>query len=342
MERMSSRHGFTLIELLVVIGVLGILIGLALPAVQAAREAARRALCQNNLHQLGLALHNYDASFGSFPPARLLGPGGAGGLPWESTYYGLHSVQLRMLGQLDRQDLYNATNWLVSTWPVDTWGAAPDQAMAGLNAINNTVIMSNVSMFVCPSDPEPIARSCNSYRGNAGIGPQWGTSAEFPDSGNGLFEEIGTVSPARVTDGLSHTAAFSERLMGSARVSGADPRRDYFIWSQVSYTADETLLACQIDSTLLPDIAFTASGQYWFWTGRERSLYTHTQTPNGRIPDCLAKNSLPAIGIATARSWHPNGVNVLMGDGSSRFVADGISMQVWRGMGSRNGGELVD
>ena len=85
----------------------------------------------------------------------------------------------------------------------------------------------------------------NNYRGNAGVGPDWGTSAEFPDSGNGIFPEIGPIRMSQVPDGLSHTAAFSERLRGSGGTTGLDPQRDIYQATSIYYTADQLLVACQ-------------------------------------------------------------------------------------------------
>ena len=87
---------------------------------------------------------------------------------------------------------------------------------------------------------------------------------------------------------------------------------------------------------------FRSGGLWWFWTGKDQTLYTHTQPPNGRIVDCLTSGQQPPSGMVTARSMHPGGVNALMGDGSVRFVSDSIDPAVWRGLGTRNGAELVD
>jgi len=105
------RRGFTLIELLVAIGILCLLVAIALPAVQAARESARRAQCQNNLHQIGLALHGYHADHNTFPPA-VTGT--------RNGYSGAFSLQVRLLPHLDRSTLFNSINFASGTWPPDT------------------------------------------------------------------------------------------------------------------------------------------------------------------------------------------------------------------------------
>ena len=87
---------------------------------------------------------------------------------------------------------------------------------------------------------------------------------------------------------------------------------------------------------------YTYSGSWWFWTGKECSLYNHTQAPNGHVPDCIHGSCVTSIAMSTARSFHPGGVNLLFGDGSVTFVREGLDQAIWRSLGTRNGGELVD
>jgi prepilin-type N-terminal cleavage/methylation domain-containing protein/prepilin-type processing-associated H-X9-DG protein len=339
MDRSSSTRGFTLIELLVVLGIVSILTALLLPAVQMAREAARRSQCQNSLRQIGLAIQSYLTSSSCFPASVTTRSYPKG----RTFYFGLYSAHCRLLPYLEQNSLYQSINFQTGTWPPDTYGAGSSGALANLNLANATAYRTGLAFFLCPSDGGPMETSGSNYRGNTGIGPSPAPWAESPDSGNGLFPELDAVSPARVTDGLSHTVAFSERVRGSGPGSGAlDPERDVFGREGVVNTGDQLLAECRIAGRSSNLLGFRTSGQYWFWAGRERTLYTHTQTPNGKVPDCTYGGMTPAIDMATARSHHPGGVNVLMGDGSGRFVSETIAQAVWRALGSRDGGEIVD
>jgi len=335
----QSRRGYTLIELLVVISVLTILIGLLMPAVQEAREAARRIQCANNLRQIGLAFQSYHADFNSFPlealayrNARKPPPN----LNRPATKF--YSPQVRLLPYLDQFALFAAINMDLEPYPEIAW-YPPQYA-------NQTVYETAVAVFLCPSDGGPGSEHGTNYRGNTGVGPGWWRSAETPDSANGFFRGfMGATSAARFPDGLAHTVAFSERLRGSGQSEQAVPERDFGdLWPypySVSRDADFALRWCRVASrTDFP--AFSDAGFTWMWAGRRHTLYVHAQEPNGPIPDGLHPQYRPMRGITTARSWHRGGVNVVMGDGSTRFISDGIERSVWRALGTRNGGELVE
>ncbi len=331
-------RGMTLVELLVALGVIFTLIGLALPAVQSARESARRAQCAFNLKQLGLALHAYHDLFGALPPPVTNSD------DWARTNFwmGLFSVQSRLLPHLEQNSVYNSINFVLGAAPPISPGVAtpPDSFKPSL-AANSTTFGVGLSLFLCPSDGGPFAiRGCN-YRGNTGVGPFISNKPEFPDSANGIFPEMNRISFASVRDGLSNTVAFSERLRGSGAVGLANPSRDYFAMPKMVHTADGLVVACRI-AAREHNVNFVEGGGSWFWSGREWTLYNHSQTPNGTVPDCLMSGMVGSGGQATARSMHPGGVNVGMADGSVRFTGDGIASPTWRALGTRSGGELTD
>ena len=272
----TPRRGFTLIELLVVTGVMAILAALLLPAVQASREAARRASCQSNMRQIGIALSGYHGPNNCFPPA----------LTQLNAieYGGFYSIHCRLLPYLDQAPLFNSINFDTGTWPTEGFMFMPSPSQRAPNPANATGLGTQVAIFLCPSDSGPFASTGNNYRGCAGVGPGILMEAEYPDGGNGIFTEYGPVRASQVSDGLSHTAAFSERLRGSGS-SPADPTRDVFPNSLIVRTADDLLLACE--AMVRPsnaDYAYNLAGKRWFWTGREHTLYIHAQAPNGRIP----------------------------------------------------------
>jgi prepilin-type N-terminal cleavage/methylation domain-containing protein/prepilin-type processing-associated H-X9-DG protein len=333
-----DRSGFTLIELLVVVSIIGLLIALVLPAVQASREAARRAQCGNNLKQIGLALHNYEASNRSFPlnwrsprvdPAR--------GHPW---YIGgrPYSALTRLLPYLEQQPLFASINFSVETYPVFNDPSAFPFPQ------NLTAYATSVAVYLCPSDAAstPTRYGCN-YRGNYGVGPFVSTSKETYDSGNGFYSFPGVLGSQSFPDGLAHTVAYSERLRGTGPGGGLVPARDFgeimVMPSCITRDADTALACCRLASTKgFP--AYRLAGFTWFYGDFECTAYNHAQEPNGRIPDAITGG--PWVGVVTARSLHPGGVNSLMGDGSARFVKESIARKVWRGLGTRNGDELVE
>ncbi|CAN5901191.1 DUF1559 domain-containing protein [soil metagenome] len=332
-----SRGAFTLIELLTVIGIVSLLLALTLPAVQAARESARRLACRSNLRQIGLALHSYHEVNGCFPIGATL--------PVRSPWRDYYSPHARLLPYLDQATLYSSINFESGTFPPERPGLRLylHPRYRALNAINATASQTRIAHFLCPSDASPLDEAGNNYRANTGVGFHYRPGPGRTDSGNGLMPERTLTSMDRVPDGLSHTTAFSERLRGSGRDGHPMLHRDSYLLELGPYEADLLMQACKYAAVRTsPYGTFVFGGRWWFWKGRERTHYTHTQPPNGFVPDCTYGSQPSAMGMMTARSSHPGGVNVLMGDGSVRFAADGIELQIWRALGTRNGGELVD
>ena len=333
----TRRSGFTLIEVLVVVSIIGLLVALLLPAVQSAREAARRAQCMNNLKQIGLALHTYEGSSRSFPlnwglprvdPERGK-PFHIGGRPF--------SALSRLLPYLEQQPLYASINFDVQNFPTEVGTAFPFPS-------NLTAYATSLSVLLCPSDAAPSAAPYGcSYRGNYGVGPFMATTKETYDSGNGFFTFPDVLGTQSFPDGLSHTVAYSERLRGSGNSSRIIPEKDFGEIQVNIYCvvrdADFALDCCRSAAANNFPV-YRMAGFTWFYGDFECAAYNHAQEPNGRIPDAITGGLW--VGVVTARSFHPGGVNSLMADGSVRFIKDSIARMAWRGLGTRNGDELVE
>jgi prepilin-type N-terminal cleavage/methylation domain-containing protein/prepilin-type processing-associated H-X9-DG protein len=307
----TYRIGFTLIELLVVIAIIAILIGLLLPAVQKVREAASRLKCQNNLKQIGLAIHNYHDSINQLP---------SGGLPPTAVSGARFSALAQLLPYLEQGNVYNLIDF--SRPPTDAANDVP----------RNTIL----SGFRCPSDrenPMPASGGATNYLANTG------TMAFFvipgPNNFNGVFYVNTTTRFADISDGLSNTAFFSERLLADGSNAIVSPIEDVFFHPGDPATPDLAHAMCQsVDINNLANQFPLFMGAPWM---HHQHRYQHISPPNGRSCGFFV------VGKATMppSSRHPGGVNVLLGDGSVRFIRDSIDLPTWRGLGSRNGGEVL-
>ena len=307
---MLRKKGFTLIELLVVIAIIAVLIGLLLPAVQKVREAASRIKCANNLKQLGLALHNYEGANKVFPQAR-------------NPYPLVHSGLSRLLPFVEQDNLQRLCDY--TTPPT--------------SATNVVASQTKVPMFLCPSD---------SINGQVPGYPDFGTNYVANNgsgtvgygliaSGDGIFTQS-PIKVADVADGLSNTVAMSESVMGTGTVPTGIPTDRRLIATSVLEVpggTDPTPAACGSAAG-----AWSAKrGAKWIDGHYGNSLYNHFYTPNPNTWDC--GNASHNKGLSTARSWHLGGVNVLLLDGSVRFVRDSIDLATWRGLSTRAGDEVI-
>lgn len=299
----KSRGGFTLVELLVVIAIIGILVALLLPAVQAAREAARRTQCTNNLKQIGLALQNYESSNQAFPPSR-------------NPYPLVHSALARLLPFAEQGNLHNLCDY--STPPT--------------SPTNTVAAQTKVDLFVCPSDPRQgkipsMPEFGSNYVANNGTGTiGFGLIA----SGDGMFTQT-SLAFKDVLDGTSNTAAFSESILGSSQASTGpkpfDPRREVL---EVPGGNDPTPAACDAGAGVWSG----RRGGKWIDGHYGNTLYNHYYVPNPPQWDC--GNGSHNKALSTARSYHPGGVNVVFVDGSVRFAANTIALDVWRNIATRD------
>ena len=341
----SRRQGFTLIELLVVIAIIAILIALLLPAVQQAREAARRTQCKNNMKQLGLALHNYHDSFNVFPPGTVngrtltgangpdnpngangVGPGGpdggrAIGGPWIAF----------LLAHLDRTPDYNGFVTIANERPeVVDWFGNGTYRNQGI-----TVGYEMIDVMTCPSHPLRKERLQNGTgmedlaRGNYAACYGRGRSGQVYTMNNTIGGLFGTNSKYRmrdVVDGTTNTIAFSELKYRAFKGVG----------SHAEATTRDTRGT-------------------WAYGVMGANIFCTLNGPNSTVPDgpwgcrTAPAEGMPCIQVGSpfseihsaARSYHVGGVHGTMADGSVRFFSDNIDLNTWQGLGSRNGNELL-
>ncbi|MGQ0635811.1 MAG: DUF1559 family PulG-like putative transporter [Planctomycetaceae bacterium] len=332
---LSARQGFTLIELLVVIAIIAVLVSLLLPAVQQAREAARRVQCKNNLKQMGIALHNYLDTFTVFPP------GGTWPHPIAAATGnpgGPFSPQARLLPYLEQANLSGLIDFN------RPYGDQPN------------VSRFRVPPFLCPSEiQDHITTNGNhwplNYAANAGEWFVWDAATRA--IGSGAFGQNSKFSTRDFTDGVSNTVMFAEVKAFQPYVRpNADP-------AQITTPADVASLALPAGQT-----ARVSAHTEWVEGRSPQYSFTLTFTPNFKVPyadatgvaydnmDYVSRAEVaapvaPTVTTArtyaaiTSRSYHVQVVHVMLGDGSVRGVSDSINLQVWRSLGTRAGGEVT-
>jgi prepilin-type N-terminal cleavage/methylation domain-containing protein/prepilin-type processing-associated H-X9-DG protein len=322
-SRSSRRRAFTLIEVLVVIAIIGVLIALLLPAVQAARSAAARTQCKNNLKQLALAVLNYESVHRGLPLQGEVLIRQTGD-PW--------SAQTRILPFVEQIALSNQVNYS---------GSSDGQIMA----------INRVAVLMCPSEINDHGQASSdspyplNYLVNCG---SW--FVYDPQTGNtndGVFQMNRATRIADVTDGTSCTLALSEGKTFTPVI------RDGGMPSAIGTPTPST----PSDLLSYPGTLKSTGGHVeWIDARTIQSAFTTTFTPNtscpfnsgGQVYDIDFTSyregksaTLPTYSVITARSYHTAGVNVALVDGSVRFVADAISLDVWRALGTRSGSEMI-
>ena len=332
----NTQPAFTLIELLVAIAIIGILIALLFPAVQAAREAARRMGCGNNLKQLGTALHNYQDAHRVLPFG--CGPDNDGPVSSHGTLEDhRYSAQSQLLPYLEQAATYNLIDFSVAPFHPFVNAGTNDPAVqqsGGLTATNGRAAVVSVLVFLCPSDLDHLQTPWghNNYR--ACNGSSWSGRM-----GNGMFGQVSSVQFDDVSDGLSNTAMVSERCKGTWDKTAYDHLSDVYdmrgIWTEALFRQGCGDLTPESAKVYRQDID---SGQNWLAGNMNWTRYNHMFPPN-RLS---CKDGFTWDGVAmTATSRHRGGVNVLLGDGATRFVNEQLDEQVWRALGTIRGGETV-
>jgi prepilin-type N-terminal cleavage/methylation domain-containing protein/prepilin-type processing-associated H-X9-DG protein len=349
------RRGFTLIELLVVIAIIAVLIALLLPAVQAAREAARRTQCVNNMKQIGLALHNYHDVVGSFPMgAGLEAYSGPGVFSAKQGF----SALAAMLPQLGETPTFNAINF--------SW-ACEDSSTALCYMINKTGQSVKINAFCCPSDPNAgvpdlnNTANTNNYYGCIGTTTFITSNTLVGVLSNvqttGIFTWQGVYGVRDVIDGTTNTIGFAECVVGN-QSSQVKQKRIGMTSVTAVPSAALVLDASSVPTQTLAAIAACDKawnsgsgmsidrqrGENWAHGCNDMTMFNTVVVPNDKNDawvNCSQTSSGALSNITNSDSWHSGGVNVLMTDGSVKFIKDSINIRTWWALGTKGNGEVI-
>lgn len=302
-----------------VIAVIGVLVALLLPAVQSAREAARRSSCANNLKQIGVALQNFHGVYRRFPMGR--------GQPVP----GIFSPQAYLLPYLEETSLKDLVDY---TSAPTSFSVASGTYYDG--ARNYSAATTTISVFQCPSDVAD-GRVPNSAFGGTNFVANVGSGTV--DNGNmvgadGVFFTGSKVSLRNILDGSSHTVAFSERTLGPG-VNATTADRSLVYMLQLSNPNDASPTNC---ASPTKGTWYAQRSAKWILGNYGNALYNHYYGPNSSTWDCM--NMAQQKGLTAARSMHSGGVSLLYCDGSVRFTDDAVAIDLWRALATIAGGEF--
>jgi prepilin-type N-terminal cleavage/methylation domain-containing protein/prepilin-type processing-associated H-X9-DG protein len=352
----SRSTGFTLIELLVVIAIIAVLIALLLPAVQAAREAARRVQCVNNLKQIGLGMHDYESVNNCFPPACLPSRNSDG----TTSNNGDFSAHARLLGYMEQQQIANAANFSIACY----------NDPAGI-FMNSTVISMRLNVFLCPSAvPPSFTLGNNGYtwvQPGTSYFSSLGSSLEFNNNQtsvpNGVFYLVVKGAPstiASIRDGKTNTAAFGEWKIGTGITGQISPQDIVFGVDLPSprNTANLNMPQGNTGNVFLTWMNTCAQnignnrinhtvrlGANWALGLTVTSMGNFLLPPNSKWPNCSGqpsgKTGMDFPGVYTLSSFHPGGANILMCDGSVKYLKDSTNITTVWALGSKAQGEVL-
>jgi prepilin-type N-terminal cleavage/methylation domain-containing protein/prepilin-type processing-associated H-X9-DG protein len=327
------RPGFTLIELLVVIAIIAVLIALLLPAVQSAREAARRMQCVNNLKQIGIALHNYHDVKGAFP---------TGYYTWNTW-----GPLVMLLPHLEQQNLFNALNFYQGF-------TANSAASRNPGGANTTVAFTQLNTILCPSDIDRLTTREAHLNYVFCMGSDaYGNNASSPFNGVFVPPSARNTKIADIIDGTSNTAAASERVKGignypegeydpmkpttsfvgnmsaTMAAKGTTPQQAYQICIATSPTPTNTVTGGAVDPL----------NGFWLDSEPSQEMYNHVMPPN--TWNCSTDGTNYHGAAESASSRHSGVVNLLLMDGSVRAIKNSISMPTWWALGTKSMGEVI-
>ena len=351
----TTRRAFTLVELLVVIAIIGVLVALLLPAVQSAREAARRMQCSNNVKQLGLGIHNFHDTYTLFPfNYHLIGVNA-----WEAA-----SAHVAILPYIEQANVFSQMRFPTTSKAGQALGTTPETAQGDASMWStswNGPMNTRLKAFLCPSSTKHPTRAQVAW-GGPGSNYGWSTGSRVQvvwvgEAFNGIIAYQHPRRMKDVTDGLSNTLLASEFLAGRGVNTGAATYPfDIFYGGDGPFNAVKNKdFATKAELDAIGNAAKSLAGGgfrgnnggNWSWYAAGHSSLSTAAPPNWELPTsggacCPGGAHDWGNGVIPARSLHPGGVNAVMGDGSVRFVTNNIDLLTWQLTGSRNDGVSVN